>query len=72
MLSVIRTTGKTQAEEKVSFKEVIFWKISGSYFYLASVQSLIFESCTCTLLNGQDVANQRQSRVGDAKQDSVN
>ena len=34
MLSVIRTTGKTQAEEKVSFKEVIFWKISGSYFYL--------------------------------------
>ena len=31
----------------------------------------LFLSCTCATLNRQDVANQRQSRVGHAEQGSV-
>ena len=35
------------------------------------VCSVFGESCTCTLLKWQDVANQRQSRAGHAGQGSV-
>ena len=31
----------------------------------------LFGCCTCQLLKGQDVANQRQSRAGHAEQGSV-